>query len=236
MQEIACRKKRSTNFSIRRCSANLALHLLQLPANFDHIAPYYDTLATIVFGNKLSVAKGVFLDEIPASGQVLLVGEGTGNLLNLLLQREPALTIDYLDASSKMIELTRKKVPPADLHRVRFFQGTHHNLPAQKKYDAVMAFFVIDCLQQGEAMAFTTSLTNALKKEGCFLMADFFPPKKIVHRALLWMMYRFFRWVADLNTAALPDYEILFNGQQLTEAGRNSYMNGFIQSRFYRKI
>lgn len=233
---IACRKKRSTNFSIRRCSANLALHLLQLPANFDHIAPYYDTLATIVFGNKLSVAKGVFLDEIPASGQVLLVGEGTGNLLNLLLQREPTLTIDYLDASSKMIELTRKKVPPAAIHRVRFLQGTHHHLPSQKKYDAVMAFFVIDCLRQREAMEFTASLTNALKKEGCFLMADFFPPKKILHRALLWMMYRFFRLVADLNTAALPDYEILFNGQQLAEAGRSSYMNGFIQSRIYRKI
>lgn len=222
--------------SIGRSSANLASQLLHLPANFDHIAPYYDTLVRLVFGNKLFVAKKEFLEKIPAGGEVLLVGEGTGNLLNLLLQREPALTIDYLDASSKMIELTQKKVSPEAKHRMRFLHGTHHNLPSQKKYDAVMAFFVIDCLQQREAMEFTASLTNTLKKEGYFLMADFFPPNKILHRTLLWMMYSFFRFVADLDTAALPDYDVLFNGQQLIEAGRSSYMNGFIQSRIYRKI
>ena len=171
MQEIACRKKRSTNFSIRRCSANLALHLLQLPANFDHIAPYYDTLATIVFGNKLSVAKGVFLDEIPASGQVLLVGEGTGNLLNLLLQREPTLTIDYLDASSKMIELTRKKVPPAAIHRVRFLQGTHHHLPSQKKYDAVIVG--IRAYNTNEKMKFHQSKLYEYVKNGGNFSSEF---------------------------------------------------------------
>lgn len=163
------------------------------------------------------------------------MGEGTGTLLTHLLRIDPALNMDYIDPSIKMLELARKKIPAEYVDQVQFIAGTHQSIPPQKKYDAVLTFFVIDCMQQEEAMEFVHSLTVVLKQDGCLLMADFFLPRNLYQRLLLWLMYRFFSVVAAINTTSLPDYDSLFNSIVLAEEGRHNFMKGFIQSRYYRK-
>ncbi|HUM47305.1 MAG TPA: class I SAM-dependent methyltransferase [Chitinophagales bacterium] len=200
---------------------------------FDYIAPYYDTLASFIFGKNLVNAKKEFLHLIPSHGRLLLMGGGTGTILNHLLESHPELIIDFIEASPKMLELAKKKVKAAFIHRVNFIHGTHHQISSAAKYDAATSFFVMDCLKQADALEFATVVTNALKSGGSFLFADFFPVKNFYHRILLWTMYRFFRLVAGIHATALPDYDVIFNRLKLKEKGRNNFLNGFIQSRVY---
>ncbi|MBK9732010.1 MAG: class I SAM-dependent methyltransferase [Chitinophagaceae bacterium] len=206
-----------------------------MPASFDHIAPYYDTVASLVFGTKLTTAKKQFLNHLPSNGNILLIGEGTGTILNYLLKIYPALTIDYMEASAKMLKLAQNKVHGQFQERVHFIHGTHLQIMTEKKYDAVIVFFVMDCMPQQDALEFATKITQSLKNDGCFLFADFFPPENWYHRLLLWLMYRFFRFTAGIDAVQLPEYDFIFKELKLKELGRKNFMDGFMQSRVYKK-
>lgn len=200
---------------------------------FDYIAPYYDALATIVYGKKLSGAKKEFIPLLPHQGRLLLMGGGTGNILNYILTIHDHLTIDYVEASASMVTIAKKKLYTSFSSRVTFIVGNHHSIPQDITYDAASAFFVIDCMQQGTATEFMHAITLSLKSKGLFLFSDFFYTNNIFQRSLLWFMYRFFRVTTGIAAEELPDYDMLF--RELKEVERKKFLRGFIQSRVYVK-
>jgi ubiquinone/menaquinone biosynthesis C-methylase UbiE len=80
-----------------------------MPPSFDPVAPFYDSLAFIVYGNTLIRAKKAFIHCLPEKGKLLLIGGGTGNILNDVLRSRKALFIDFIEPSKKMISLAVKK-------------------------------------------------------------------------------------------------------------------------------
>ena len=56
---------------------------------FDFIAPYYDKLASLVYGNAIKNSQHVFLDRIPKASRILVVGGGSGVFLSALHQEVP---------------------------------------------------------------------------------------------------------------------------------------------------
>ena len=80
-----------------------------LERNYDSIALIYDRLARLVYGRSLVNAQLYLLDAIPAEAHVLIVGGGTGWVLEEITKRHPSgLSIDYIDAASKMVALAKK--------------------------------------------------------------------------------------------------------------------------------
>lgn len=206
-----------------------------MPSGFDRIAPYYDSLASLVFGNQLMLSKKHFLQQIPANSKIMMIGGGTGNMLNEILHLSAGNVVDYIEASAAMLQIAREKVDRADSERVHFIHGTQLQIPSNAAYDAVTVFFLMDCMKQEAALEFINLISSKLKEDGLLLFADFFPAKKIYQRFLLWLMYLFFRLTAGIPTGKLPHYDAIFYGSKLQETGRSNFMNGFIQSRCYRK-
>ena len=202
---------------------------------FDYIAPFYDTLAFMVYGNNLRKAKMEFFQLLPQQGRLLLMGGGTGTMLDEILATRNQLIIDYVEASSKMITIARKNSNPLYHSQINFITGNHLQIPQGITYDAVTSFFVIDCMNQSTATAFAASIVTPLKNGGLFLFADFFHTGNVFKEYLLWFMYRFFRLTAGIQAAILPDYNTIFDKLPLQEISSKNFLNGFIRSKAFTK-
>src|SRR4030095_10803606 len=133
--------------------------LKYMRTTFDYIAPFYDALAVTVFGNNLRMAKKHSRHLLPHKGNLLLMGGGTGNILNDLLASHDQIRIDFIEPSQKMLAIAKRRLKRRFEERVNFIHGNHRNIPSGAGYDAVTSFFVIDCLKQDESMEFAKATT-----------------------------------------------------------------------------
>ena len=79
--------------------------------NYDKVAFFYDRLATLVFGNRLQEARIANLDYIRPRDRVLVVGGGSGQLLEHLDQAGLQCHVDFVEVSAAMIHKAQMKVP-----------------------------------------------------------------------------------------------------------------------------
>lgn len=177
--------------------------------NFDRVAWCYDTLAGLVFGPALRRAQRAALQHLPAGApRVLVVGGGTGWVLAEVLRHRPKATVLYLEASAAMLRRSQAQLLRAGAAKraqVVFRHGTQADLqPADGPFDALVTFFVLDCLPAPALPAAVAQLA-ALRRPGApWLVADFAPPHTAWQRLLLGAMYRFFRLTTGLAARALP--------------------------------
>jgi ubiquinone/menaquinone biosynthesis C-methylase UbiE len=201
-----------------------------LPANFNRIAPFYDTLAFLVFGRRLMEAKKAFFPLIPDQARILLLGGGTGNILNDLLNSKPAVTIDYVEPSQHMLDIAAKHLLSEFRARMNFICGDEHQVPQNANYDVCTSFFVLDCFTQSHARDFAQIVTSTLKPDGLWLFADFFPARNAFQQVLTVAMYGFFAMVSSLEARVIPDYAGVFDDCGFTAVHEMELMNGFIRS------
>src|SRR6187399_1553649 len=71
--------------------------------SFDRLAPYYRGMEFICAGEKMQRCRTTFLDQIPATQNILLLGEGHGRCLVECLRRFPRAHITCVDASQRML-------------------------------------------------------------------------------------------------------------------------------------
>jgi len=94
--------------------------------NYDRIARYYDFLSRMVFFRAQLKAQIEQLHFIPANSSVLIVGGGTGWILEEIAKvHSSGLRITYVEISAKMLELSRKR-------NVRANQVTFVHSPAEE--------------------------------------------------------------------------------------------------------
>ena len=74
--------------------------------NFNLIAPIYDALVRLIFKDSLILAQKAFLDEINASDNVLILGGGSGEILEFLPKCKK---VTFLDKSKKMLSKAEKR-------------------------------------------------------------------------------------------------------------------------------
>ncbi len=200
-------------------------HAARAPASgFDRIAWCYDALAGLVFGAALRRAQQAALEQLPAGApKVLILGGGTGWVLTELLRRRPTASVLYLEASAAMLRRSQARLSfhlPDKQAQVEFRQGTQASVEAADgPFDAVVTFFVLDCLP---ALALPAALAHlaAVRRPGApWLVADFAPPRTAWQRALLWVMYRFFRLTTGLAAQQLPQLRPALAAVGLQEVG-----------------
>ncbi len=177
--------------------------------SFDSIAPFYRWLETIAFGNSLQNARIAFLDRIGAPKRVLIVGEGNGRFLDALLQKHPALNIDCVDASARMLHLASKVARDNSAH-VQFLQKDVLTWsPEEHAYDLIVTHFFLDCFNERELAKVVGILANSATRNAIWLLADFSIPsgalRKAHAQAWLWAMHRFFRVLAGISARKLID-------------------------------
>lgn len=183
--------------------------LMALPdAGFDRVAAFYDPLARLVFGRSLQRAQQLALAGLPPGApHVLVIGGGTGWVLRELFRQRPAATVVYVEASAAMLRRARRTMQqhcPARLAQVEFRLGTEELLAPPEQFAAIGTFFFLDLFPPARLRRVLEQLAAVRQPGAPWLLADFAAPRTVWQRALLAIMYRFFRLTTGITGTTLP--------------------------------
>src|SRR6187401_17243 len=103
---------------------------------FDKIAFVYDFLADVFFFGRILKAQTYFIGTTKFSGNILVLGGGTGRILLPLLKNCTNAHVFYLDASGEMIRRSKGRTNDP---RVIFIHGTEEDLPSDITFDYIIA-------------------------------------------------------------------------------------------------
>lgn len=212
-----------------------------MPADFDRIAPNYDLFARLVFGNAVKNSQLVVLDFIPDQSAVLIVGGGTGWLLKALLQKKSVSKVVYIEASARMLELSRKQALLVNYTAIVDFRlGTEKSIQAGERFDVVITHFLLDVFTAQTAGKFIQTVGASLQQQGIWLCTDFSLEEhdsgKWWKKTLIRAMYAFFRWTCHIEATRLPPLHTLFAPAKWQCVYKTGFYNNLIVARIYRKL
>ena len=211
--------------------------------SFDAIAPWYRALEWITCGEQLQRCRVACLGEISAPRRALIVGEGNGRFLCELLRVHPAVAVDCLDASERMLQLARKRIEqtcPDGAARVRFLHDDISSwIPPEDRFDLIVTHFVLDCFRGPELVLVIKKLACAATPDATWLVADFCIPvgrfARARARAWLALMYGFFRATAGIQAARLVDPTPLIRAQGFALATQYQFKSAMLKSESWRR-
>lgn len=205
--------------------------------NYNFIAPYYDFMSRVVFGNTIVRAQTCMLPYIQPNSNLLIVGGGSGWILEELAKRDlGVLNIIYIDSAQNMIALAKKK--KCGPHVVDFICGQIEDYRPVQQFDCVFTGFLFDNFKSERIELVFNNLHQMLKKEGLWLYADFIATKtaiKIWQKILLKTILLFFKTVSKVEANELMSLNPLFKSHGYTQIFAGWHYYHFIQSLVYKK-
>jgi ubiquinone/menaquinone biosynthesis C-methylase UbiE len=176
--------------------------------NYDKVAPYYDFLSRLVYGNAINHAHAFLVSFIPPGSSVLIVGGGTGQILTEIIEKHSSgLRIVFVDNSAKMIALAKRKFVGSNL--VTFVTDTIQNVILQQSFDVAITPFLFDNFSTITASSVFLKIHQLVKPGGLVLFADFVQ-NNFWQKSLLKIMYSFFRFTCHIEAHRLTDTALLF--------------------------
>jgi tRNA (cmo5U34)-methyltransferase len=201
---------------------------------FDRLAPFYDDLAGLVFGQQMIDAQTCYLNAIPTHSKVLMLGGGTGWILQELLKINSTLEVWYIDSSPKMLELASQRLNGNN--QVQFILGTEANIPQGIDFDVLITHFFLDQFSDLELSTIINHLTKLMRPEVKWLVADFVPSPKTQHQILSWMMHTFFRWSVNHPNKSLVNWENAMAANGWTFQSQQYFFQDFMKSGIMKQI
>ncbi len=203
---------------------------------YDAIAPMYDALALLFIGKALRRAQVCFLGYIPAGARVLIVGGGTGWILEEISAiHSEGLLIDYVDISSKMIALVKRR--NVGKNKVAFIQQSVLDFAVHQQYNIIITPFLLDNFKEETAQKVFLLLHQNLQPGGLWFYTDFqvSHSKSYWQKGLLFLMYSFFRIAANIEASRLPDVKAQFNLYNYKFVQNQTFLRRFIIAALYQK-
>ena len=87
---------------------------------FDLLASRYDSMAYLIFGRSIRISQCAFINEIDDEANILILGGGTGWILNEIFEKKPKVRITFVDNSSAMIDKAKSTVKKHWIDNVAF--------------------------------------------------------------------------------------------------------------------
>jgi len=199
--------------------------------DFNSVAPIYDRLARLVFGHKLEKSQRCFLDDIHAGARVLIVGGGTGRVLEWL-PHGGNLSVTYVELSTEMMRYAEKR-NQQDSHVV-FHRMDVHDITGT--YDFVIANFFLDCFDVNGLKAVLKKMTTLMDKNGKLLVTDFSPATNIWQSGVLKLMHLFFQLTTKLASRSLQDLNLAIVNNGFLIRKEELFANRLIFSAVYKKV
>jgi ubiquinone/menaquinone biosynthesis C-methylase UbiE len=201
--------------------------------NYDKVAPYYDFLSRLVYGNAINHAHAFLVSFIPPGSSVLIVGGGTGQILTEIVKKHSSgLRIVFVDNSAKMIALAKRKFVGSNL--VTFITDTIQNVILQQSFDVAITPFLFDNFSSITASSVFSKINRLVKPQGLVLFADFVA-NNFWQKSLLRIMYSFFRFTSNIEARQLPDTALLFKLSSYTIQTQQAFFRNFIVAIVYKR-
>ena len=196
--------------------------------DFNWIAPFYDKLQRIVFGDSLSRSATFYFDKITSDHKVLILGGGTGKIIEKI---DRGAEITFLDKSSVMMEkASLQKHPGLDLVAADFLKWK-----ASRQFDFVVCPFFLDVFNRHHLSLALGKIHALLKRDGKLLVSDFQETGKTGHSILLRIMFLFFRVTVSLESKKLLSILMEVENQGFLIEETKEFESGFVFTSVFRK-
>jgi ubiquinone/menaquinone biosynthesis C-methylase UbiE len=205
--------------------------------NCDRIARWYRFFEYLVFGRALERRRLAYMREVADARRVLIFGDGDGRFTAEFVERNPGAAVEFVDLSSKMVGLARRRI--GSLSQVRFRVGDARTISLEGKYDLVVTHFFLDCFTEEELERLVGRVSECCEEGARWLVSEFALPEawagRMAARALIRVMYFFFWRVTGLAVTQLPNYARVLagNGFQLTR--RSATVGGLLVSEMWER-
>lgn len=207
-----------------------------MPADYNKIARFYDWLSRLVYGKSLIRSQRCLLSLIPAGSSVLVVGGGTGWILEDISKLpQPGISVTYVEQSASMMRLAKKR--EIGNLRVDFDCQPFETYGGMQKFDCLFTAYFLDNFSSVQLPSIFQKLSGLLKEGGIWLYADFVDQKKggpVWQKLLLKLMYLFFRICCGIEATKLADPGPLFATAYLPVFEKSGF-SGFLRSCGYQK-
>jgi len=205
-----------------------------MASNYDNSAPFYDQLARIVFGDALVKAQVYFLPRIAAGSTVLIIGGGTGWILEELTKvHASGLAIVYVEISSRMMALSRRR--NIGTNRVTFINKAIEDIGPLPAFDVVITPFLFDNYQQEALNAVVGHIHTMLKTGGLWLNTDFQLTGKWWQYALLKSMLLFFKLLCGVESWRLPAVQQVFVAYNYSLIEEKTFFKEFVVTKILKR-
>jgi ubiquinone/menaquinone biosynthesis C-methylase UbiE len=175
--------------------------------NADPIARWYRWLEYIGFGGALQRRREAFLNYVGDARRVIVLGEGDGRSLAKLAQQNRDASIDYVDLSEQMLQLARNR---AGTERITYHQADALTIALpDHEYDLIVTHFFLDCLDEMDAERLVRKLIAAARPNARWIVSEF-RDRSAWSRAVITVLYGFFRLTTGLRTRRLVDHNRIF--------------------------
>lgn len=203
-------------------------------AGYSNVAWFYDSLSRVVYGKVLVEAQVYLLQLIPPNSSILIVGGGTGWILEEITKLQPSgLTITYVEVAEKMMALSRKR--DAGNNEVIYITQPIEKLTGLPNFDVIITPFLFDNFSGVTFNQVFAQLHSLLKTNGLWLNTDFQLTGKWWQYVLLKSMLGFFRLMAGIKSKKLPDIDTEFVIRDYNLMDSKSFFGEFIKTSAYRK-
>ena len=210
--------------------------------SFDLLAPHYPWMENILAQGKLQRCRLHGLEAALEAKEILLLGEGHGRFLEVLGKQQCQGRITCIDSSAGMLQVAEARAMKCGMaeKQVEFIHADvlDWNLP-QEKYDFIATHFFLDCFDRDGLRKVVEKLGRAGIPGCVWHIADFACPakgwKRLRAKAILWLMYRFFRQVTKLSARKLLDPRSMIRGAGFVEFSRMESEWGLLRSTLWRK-
>lgn len=204
--------------------------------DYNPIAPFYDRLSKLVYGDAIVEAQKFLIASIPVSAKILIAGGGTGWILEEVSKVHfSGLDITYVDSSQRMIALSKKRNAANNV--VSFINSDIMGAPLNKVFDVVITPFLFDNFSNRTAKILFDKIERSLSPSGFWLFSDFqvINNSRVWQKLLLKAMYLFFRTICKIEASRLPDINSLFDNCRYTTIASKTFFHNFILSVVYRR-
>jgi len=203
-----------------------------MAANYNNSAWFYDRLSRVVYGKALVNAQVYLLKYVPANSKVLIVGGGTGWILEELSKiYSSGLDITYVEIAEHMMALSQKRNTAGNT--VTFINNAVENVVLSTDFDIVITPF--DNFTEQTLGKVFTHIQSLLKKDGLWLNTDFQLTGKWWQQVLLKTMFLFFKILCGIEASKLPAIEKRFAEAGYQVVDRKTFFGDFIVSEAYKK-
>lgn len=216
-----------------------------LRKSFDHLAPVYRLLEYLTMGRALEQVRCRHLADLVDQRRVLIIGEGDGRFLELLLQHNRCGEITVVERSQKMVALCRQRINAhARTRNVEFLirdapQACAMLRQRGERFDAIVTLFVLDCFQGRELDTLTQQLAELLRPGGLWVYGDFSIPSSPIARILAtaWIgcLYHVFGWVTDIRAQRLESPDPWLRNLHLEPLTERLYNLGMLRAALWRR-
>lgn len=205
--------------------------------NYDKIANHYDTLSRLVFGKAQVNAQIDQLKYIPGNSSILIVGGGTGWILEEISKLHASgLKITYVEISAKMIALSEAR--NIRNNAIDFVNIAIENFTTDLSFDVILTPFLFDNFNQPKAIRVFKKLDNMLNNQGFWFLVDFSLNVKN-GRWWKWLMlksmYLFFKLIRIVEAGKLIDMSMYFLKDNYQILDEQFYYGSFIKASIFRK-